>query len=398
MRILLVSIYSFPNGYATTNRIVAYSKGLVNCGNEVQILMTYPTDQHTGGPKTPDSGIFQGIKYKYTNGRYRSPIKLMRGIAILTKYRVWMGNLRAVLEIIRIQKIQQYDFMLLSTDAIFALYCFSRLSNIMGMKSVFVFDEYPIPIRHFLKEQIPQWKEELYKFVLNKIDAYISISHKLAEYYCGFARKKYHVLPVIVDTDRFDKIKQTKQKSVEYLCYMGNMELTKDNVDLIIKAFYQIKDHENLQLHLYGSPDQLTLTKLQKLIKSFKMEDVVIIKGSVPSTEVPQILADAKILVSSQPNTLRASGGFPTKLGEYILSGVPTLVTDVGENSLYVKDGEHCFFVCPDNIDQYIAKLLYILDNYDMALDVAKNGMLFVRENYSYVEQGHRLNEFLESL
>lgn len=62
-------------------------------------------------------------------------------------------------------------------------------------------------------------------------------------------------------------------------------------------------------------------------------------------------------MLTSQPVTKRAAGGFPTKLAEYMLSHTPAIVTNVGEIHNYVKDGEHVYMVPPCNPIKYAEKL-----------------------------------------
>ena len=126
-----------------------------------------------------------------------------------------------------------------------------------------------------------------------------------------------------------------------------------------------------------------------------KLINRVILKGRVEYGQVPQILKNAKVLVSSQPNTKRAEGGFPTKLGEYMMTEVPTLLTNVGEIGKYVRDGENGYLVPPDNPDFYARKLLYILDNYNKAIEVAYNAKQYILNNFSMHSAGKKIVDFL---
>ena len=125
------------------------------------------------------------------------------------------------------------------------------------------------------------------------------------------------------------------------------------------------------------------------------MSDRVFIKGRVDYKEVPQILANATVLVTSQPNTKRAEGGFPTKMGEYMMSHTPMLVTDVGEIHEYVQDGITTFMVAPENPTAYAEKLIYILDHPDEATHVAENAYAYAIKNFSAKEVTKDLLHFL---
>jgi glycosyltransferase involved in cell wall biosynthesis len=401
VNIAIISIYSFPFGLAPTNRILAYSKGMIENGATVTIYLPFPTDRLDESSLLNNCGKFDGINYIYTSGRYKSNNKISRALAILTGYRKLIGYLTSFKKIYKDSIKQSFNCLIISSDYIPTLFIFRLLAKCIKTRCVFIFDEYPTPIRHQLKDRIPIWKEFLYRKVLSKINGYISISDTLKEFYCKLSTKKTFVLSSITDISRFEYYSMNNTKTTEnsYLCYMGNMELTKDDVDNIIKAYSCIvAKYPNIKLHLYGRPNHKTIKILTSLIKELNLEDKVFMLGSASYEEVPRILCAALILVSSQPNTVRASGGFPTKLGEYLASGRPALLTDVGENSKYVKDNIHMFFVEPNNPIAYANRLEFILNNYEAALQVAAQGKSFLLNNYSTVKRGSELIQFISTL
>ena len=386
---------------ATTNRILAYSKGLVENGARVSIFNPFPTDNHIEGVQDEkNEGVYEGISYIYTSGRYLPRSKWIRACLRVTGIKRVVGYITSVLKIAEKDSENSIDWIIISTDEIRSLLVFSIMAKILRIRSVFIFDEYPIPIRHKLKETVPKWKEIFYSWVLRHIDAYISISENLKAYYCSLSIKPTHVLSVIVDTSRFKNAKRNEilQKQ-KYLCYMGNLELSKDDVDNIIRAFaIVVQKYPDFRLWLFGPVHSENVFKLKNLIKKLNIEEKVEFKGQVSSLEVPSILANAHILVSSQPDTKRASGGFPTKLGEYLSTGVPSLFTDVGENSRYVKDGEHVFLARPENSKDYACKLFFIIENYESAVKIARQGKTFIQNNYSHLIKGKEILSFLKAL
>ncbi|MEI6555024.1 MAG: glycosyltransferase family 4 protein [Paludibacter sp.] len=400
LRIAIISIFSFPIGLAATNRIIAYSKGLIENGCSVDIYIPEPSDRPDLINLYGNSGEYQGINYYYTTGRFRNKYKIIRALSILTFYRKISGFCSTRKLITKENKVSQYHSVIISNDMLSYLFYFCFLAKKIDAKSVFIFDEYPVPIRHKLKNNIPNWKKQLYKHALRHVNAYISISDALSTYYNSFAVHKTFILPVILDTSRFNKIKlKEAPNSKKYLCYMGNMELSKDNVDIIINAFSILsKEYPDLILNLFGNPSISDLNNLKSLIEKLQLKRRVFIMGKINSENVAEILANAYILVSSQPETLRASGGFPTKLGEYLASGTPALITNVGENARYVNDKEHIFFVKPNDFNDYANKLRFIIDNYEFAKMVALKGKQFVNEKYSHKTMGAKLKEFLISI
>lgn len=398
----IISIYSFPIGMAATNRILAYSKGLIENNANVNVYIPFPIESIGTQYEFIDKGVYNGISYWYTIGRNKNRFKLLRAISILSGFRKIFGFIATCWKIIRHNKKRKFDALIISNDEILTLFVYSIFLKIIKVPSLFIFDEYPIPIRHKLKDKIPDWKRFLYGIVLRNMKGYVSISEELKFYYNSICIKPTLVLPILIDTSRFNDISSPtfkKENKRQYLCYMGNMEISKDNVDLIIKSFEKIhKNFPEIDLHLYGQPSEDTFQRLKKIIKLYNIEDRVFLMGKISSNFVPDILMNAKILVSSQPDTLRASGGFPTKLGEYLASGIPVLLSDVGENSKYFNDMEHLFFVKPNDVIDYSLKLRYILDNYEKACEIAKNGKNYLNKNYSHPATGKIFIEFIQTI
>lgn len=391
MKIAIICPYSFPFGMAASNRIAAYTEGLKDNGAQVDVLIIRPTDYYTD-KQSPNIGCYHGVKYNYLCGKYANKYHIIRILYFLSGVRLFEGIYRTY----RHLKLHKYDVIIISYDDPIFLFLYSQLAKFYRIKSVFIFDEYPEPIRRKLKNKIPKYKEWLYKKILKGIDGYISISNELKDYFCKFVNKPSIVVPLIVNTERFKPINVERKKHISYI---GNMELSKDNVDNIIKAFSLISDKFfEYSLHFYGNPTVQTKKLLEDLIHSLNMEHRIVLEGRIDSESVPMIIASSAMMVSSQPDTLRAKGGFPTKLGEYVVMGTPTLICDVGENSSFLKDGIDCFFVQPNNPTEYSLKMEYILNNYEQALSIAKQGEVKIRNCFSQTVVGKYIFNFLNGL
>jgi glycosyltransferase involved in cell wall biosynthesis len=384
----IVCGYPFPEGMAATNRIISYSKGLIENGVDVDVLLFNPKvkDLH-------NDGIFNGINYFYPSINW-SRYKIFRFFLDKVSAQIF-----TCFNIYSLNKKNEYDYILISSDALNILFLFVPFIKLLGLKLIFITDEYPKPIRVHLKNKIPKYKEILYSIILQGFSAMVYMTSNLSDFYNKICQKPSFILPTITDISRFDNIISNRQLKNNDICYMGNLELSKDNVDNIINAFSLIKNkYEYIQLQLYGEPNNEDRLFIERLIEKFQLERRVFLKGRANYSEVPFILINSHVLVSSQPDTLRADGGFPTKLGEYLASGVPVLLTEVGEISKYVKDKETVFLCEPDSPIQYATRLAYILDNYDEALKVAMNGRKFLIENFSSISVGHTFKVFLNSI
>lgn len=389
-KIGVLCTYRFPEGMAPTTRILSYGKGLVEHGCKVEVVIFYPL---LSSDNYQMSGSIDGIKYTYSHKRNPG-----RGIL----YKLFIDRPKSLFNAIRIlfasNKKEKFDCVLFSFDHPLFLLFFAPILKLLGFNIGFIGDEFPEPIRQ-LKESIPISYKLAYKFSHRFISFRILMTEALQNYYNNTVSKKpTYIMCSILDPNRFmGLVKQNVQR--RYICYMGNMMLAKDNVDNIIRAFSHICDeYPDIDLYLYGTPNEIDMNVLQKLISDLKLTNRVFIKGRVKFSDVPQTLVNADILVTSQPITKRAEGGFPTKLAEYMMSHTPAIVTDVGEIHKYVKDGELVFMVEPNNEIAYAEKMRFVISNPSLASKVANNAYDFAVNNFGAKEVTNGLLIFLKNI
>ena len=395
LKIGIIHIYNFPVGLAPTVRITAYCKGLLKLGNIVDIISIVPQKD---SKKNTLTGKCEGGNYYHFSYPPKINIPIIR--SVFWRIKNFYCRYKA-LEFIRSSHQEHpYNAFILSFDDPSLFNCIVPvLYKLKNIKIIAIADEYPKPIRKYLKQSVPENKLKKYRKIYKKIAGRILMTRNLQKFYDEkVCPKPTLLLSTIVDTDRFRNVTPLKSER-DYLCYMGNMELSKDNVDNIICAFSKIAHNwPNLDLHLYGNPNTKDYNYLLTVIKNFHLHNRVFIKGRIESNTVPSVLAGAKILVASQPDTKRAEGGFPTKLGEYFMSGVPTILTDVGEITIYVKDSENGYIVPPSRPDLYAEKLSYILNNYQEALKVAQNARKYIIDQFGYKIAGEKIENFINKL
>lgn len=387
-KIGVLCTYAFPEGMAPTIRILSYGQGLVNNGCQVEVVIFQPKVQDDSYPL---SGLVNGVKYSYAHKRDKSRP---------TWYKLFVDRPKSLFNAIKILRKsnseKRFDCILLSFDHPLFLLFFVPILKILGFKLGFIGDEFPEPIRK-LKSSIPYYYKVAYKIVYRFISFRILMTEALRDYYnTEVCKKPTHILCSILNTDRFKSITR-RHVNHKYLCYMGNMQLAKDNVDNIIKAFsFVCNDFPDIDLYLYGTPSDNDKSLIIKLISDLGLTNRIFLKGRVDYNLVPQILANAEILLTSQPITKRAAGGFPTKLAEYMMSKTPSIVTNVGEIANYVSNGVNIYMVEPCDACAYASKIKYILDNPKEAQVVAENAYRYALANFSSTKITLSLLDFLK--
>lgn len=228
-----------------------------------------------------------------------------------------------------------------------------------------------------------------YYQLIKKIDGLFVITTALREFYIskGVRPDKIHIANITVDPERFKGI--VKSGNVEpYIACCGTISNNKDGIDLLIKSFADVvKKHHDVKLYLIGSIfNSNEYNENIQLIKKMGIENSIIFKGLLPPKDIPQILKDAKVLVLCRPDNLQARCGFATKLGEYLLTENPVVLTPVGDFPLFFKDGENVLFGSPDNLNEFSEKIIWALDNYEQSSIIGKKGANVARECFSYIE------------
>ena len=187
-----------------------------------------------------------------------------------------------------------------------------------------------------------------------------------------------------VDVERFKNIKKAACRE-KYIAYCGNVSNNKDGVDILIKSFALVcKKRPEIKLFIIGkSPSQTEASDNLRLIKSLGIEERIVFTGVVSSEQMPQLLKDAMVLALARPDNLQAKYGFPTKLGEYLLTENPVVVTSVGDIPLFLKDGVSALISEPSNVEMFAEKLLWALDNPGEASAVGKAGAAVAAEFFN---------------
>jgi len=103
-------------------------------------------------------------------------------------------------------------------------------------------------------------------------------------------------------------------------------------------------------------------------------------------------------LLLARPNNIQAKGGFPTKLGEYLASGVPVVITNVGEISQYLTDKKNAYIAEPDNPISFASKIKEALQNYNEAKFIGEKGKEVANNVFSYKVQGRYLIEMIRKI
>lgn len=232
---------------------------------------------------------------------------------------------------------------------------------------------------------------------IKKIDGLFVISTQLKQAYVdrGVDAGKIHIINMTVDADRFDGLqKQGDEKSIVFCGHGAN---NKDGVDQLIKAFAKVHEqHSEFLLKIIGpAPQRGDASGNVELVERLGLTESVIFCGRKSPDEVPQLLKNATILALDRPDSLQAQNGFPTKLGEYLLTENPVCVTNVGDIPLFLKNGESALIAEHDNVEDFAIKLLWAIDHPSEASEIGRRGADVARIHFNVMTEAKKMIDYM---
>ena len=223
-----------------------------------------------------------------------------------------------------------------------------RRARRAGFKIVREINEWPLSVT---------WREGFLKcwlevYILPMLfDGAICISDVLVDFWRQHGRKGCPVLkvPMTVDVEAVDAIPcRNNDSHVPYICYAGGMTEAKDGVETLKRAFSIVKEkHPSVELRLVNG---------------------------IPHDDAIAIMKGAECLVLARPDSMQARAGFPTKLGEYLATGRPVVVTRTGEIDRYLKDGESAYLAEPGNVSEIARQMEAVLNDPVKAMRIGTAG------------------------
>jgi len=392
IKLVVFGNLNYPYGSAATNRIQAYSKGIVE--KKYNVLVINIRGSFRKKVNFNCKGTYEGVNYIYSSyNLYRKSNFFSRNFFKL------YGFFNGIYLILKIKKHTQ-NFAILEFSTTFfnelILYIITRIIRIPIIREE---NEIPDVLRNNIKNPIKIFLD--LKVRTKLYDGIIVISNYLQKQFSSLIKKNTLsiLIPILVDLNRFFIINHNSEIP-QYIAYCGSPSGNKDGVPILIKAFSIIsKKYKTIKLYILGdTPGSNVLHNLNNLAKKLNVGHRIVFTGTVPRDKMPEYLCNASILALSRPTSFQAKGGFPTKLGEYLATGKPVVVTKVGEIPNYLKDGENAFLSEPDSAEAFAKKLDYVLSHPELAKKVGQKGKEVAQKYFNYKTQAKRIIEFIDKL
>lgn len=365
-KIYLVRMVYLPNK-AETNRLLSFLRGFSDLHIDVEMVFLIPDSQ-----KSKYNIDIPHVTFTYMWEKFPITNRYMKQIVY---------NINSVRFVNRLEE----------GDIVIVLDRSRILFSLFNKKGVKVFHE---QTEHPDAYHLRTINNGRYKKEIHKLDGLFVISTALKKYYheeLNVDEGKINIINMTVDYNRFNGLE--KHPAERYIAYCGTASNNKDGVDELIKSFALVhKKYPEIKLYIIGkTPDKEDRAGNIRLINELGINDHVVFTGIVQASKMPQMLKDAAILALDRPDSLQAHHGFPTKLGEYLLTENPVVVTKVGDIPLFIKDGETGLLAEERNPKEFSDKLIWVLEHPAEAAAIGKRGAALAMREFNYLNETKKI-------
>lgn len=386
---------TYPKGMASTARVHAYGRGLTQQGQEIHVLL--PISLEPKGSvqiNTLSEGFDEnGVHYKYMSG------SSLRGNNIIKRqindqYGYWHTLLYLI------KNLRKDDQVIIYEGGWFwQLMCILAI-HLKGAKVAMELNELPYVFGKQTKKIIAK-RNILLKYVFPRYDQFIVISDNLQLLAQQYAPKaKVIKVPIIVEelTDSISEDNSPIDKP--YILHTGTLNQSKDGILGLIEAFGKVCQQTDTPIqylfsgYLEKSPQK---EYIKKLLVQYHIEDRIKFLGYLEESELRHYQRHCTLCIINKYKTLQNKYCFSTKLGEYLAFARPVIMTNVGEATNYLKDGENAYLVEPNDTDSMANKILHVLNNPEEATRIGNAGRKLAMEVFNCDVQAKRLISFFES-
>ena len=215
-------------------------------------------------------------------------------------------------------------------------------------------------------------------------EGYISLTESLNDAF-NKHKKPHLILPGIVESRQ-----SSSPQKRPYLFFSGAL-YTKYGIDILLQAFLALK-RPDLDLIIAGhGPEASLIERLSQLHPTIKF------LGQVDHQHIYQYQGNALLNLHPRPlDKQRDLDSIPSKLFEYLTSGIPTMSTM--HPYFYPRFSEEVEWIETNSVEEWTKRLrLFLHSDQSRALEKAQRLKALMLKEYGYAVTGDKLYSFLSS-
>lgn len=381
------SPFSYGTG-ANSNFLTNFAVGLKKNNYDIEILI-----QHQS---LNDTGFFKGIRF-HCCGRYGSNQSVFNSVRSLF--------LNIFLPPYHLHKNRKYINCVITFQNDFIETVFLLIASKIYHKpyihiQVDFYDKKTFSRKKKgLKNEIRYLNYSLRIYYLSKFyDGAIVLSSFLKNHYISMGMNADDVFlqPHLVDIENFKEARMSPifRNKITTFGVLGSINHQNGITDLFVAIQKVVDENYKVELMLIGGSEKeydYCRVKAEELNIHEKIKYI----GKVPYTKLAGVLKNCDAFILARPDSIESIAGFPTKIGEFLSSKRPMIVTKYGDIPIYFKDEVNALLANPSDPTSLATKIKYLIDNKEKAIKMTENGYKWAIDNIEYIASGKRIGTFL---
>ena len=395
---LLLATGDLPDGGATAMRVGLIAKTIASGGEPIEIALLHATSKSPVSGNEDIIGAIADIRYRYLSGRTVRPSSFF--CASKDTLTGILGFLRQVM-----LHRKKPSFVIFYTPKFWKMIIPILATRTRGIpifvEACEVWSTNPAKDNKSLNRKFfaigDRWLENLIPKIASGV---IPISMPISRFYSelGMPLERHFHLPILVDTGVYENISNSlvdALRSKDYILSTGSLA-EKNGIQYMIRAFEDIaKEYLDLYMVFTGGANEGTKKNILRYLRDKGLRSRIIFTGFLERDQLIWVYQNARGLLCCRSNSIYANYGFPTKLGEYLASGSPVIVTRVGDVDKYLIDEETAYLAESENTASISAAIRKLLLDRHKAKSVGDNGRKVAKKHFYYKVYSYALVKFL---
>ncbi len=181
-----------------------------------------------------------------------------------------------------------------------------------------------------------------------------------------------------IDTSKFKVKRPISIKDRKFnIVQVSRLQHKKKGQDLLVEAMSKLHSlgYNDISLTFIGEGESKSF--LDKMIKDRNLESKISFKGLLPQECIQDDLCSYDLFV--QPSRFE---GFGLTVAEAMASGIPVLVSSGTGAEEVIGEGAYGTRFNNGQVEDLVAKIIYLYENYDEAITKAEKALSYVRDNF----------------
>lgn len=245
-----------------------------------------------------------------------------------------------------------------------------------------------------------KWKSWLLQqkinFQIRFFDLVFVVSPKLLDFYGPKIKQGVVIYGGVTDDDFYNG--PIKSPEIFTIGYTGNFN-PYQGIDEVLIVAGNIR-RQNLfpfRLNLILSNGQ---KQVEDRLKELNLSDITDLRFKVSHDEVPELMAKSSVLIIARPSVPMTEYAFPSKLPEYLATGIPVITTKVGPVEALLSDKDCALIISPDNVLVELEEELVFLSKMTVEErnSLGQKAVKLVRQSLTWDTIGHTINQSLKNI